>query len=46
MREQDGEDVGMCMGTVEQVRSRRSSEDASVGEQDTAHKGTDSTVTV
>lgn len=47
MREQDGEDVGMCMGTVEQVRSRRSSEDASVGEQeDTAHKGTDSTVPV
>lgn len=28
----------MCMDTVEQVRSRRSSEDASVGEQDTGHR--------
>lgn len=34
VRQQDGQDVGMCMDTVEQVRSRRSSsKESRVGEQ-------------
>lgn len=46
MREQDGQDVGMCMDTVEQVRSRRSSEEGPVSASRThsIHQGTDGRV--